>query len=216
MHVFKTTLLTFALIAVLSTSTNTVSAQWVNEASPACQECLVTARNEQVPDCIDIPIPADPRGENNTKMSYGARVCQCGAANSNVWIQSCTRPDACDTLTASILEHAYRGPILDTFTLELIRNAQVPVCIGIPAGPREGNGNMTPQARSCQCGAANSDVWIQSCVKPDTCDNLKTSILKRAYADVKIGCAYSGASSAPSNDDLSLLSSSAADNEAPL
>ncbi|KAK3836693.1 MAG: hypothetical protein J3R72DRAFT_450304 [Linnemannia gamsii] len=125
MHFSKTTLLTITLLVTLLSITSTTTAQWVRDASPACKQCLLTARN-----------------------------------------------------------------------------AQVPSCVGIPEDPR--SGRMTPQARSCQCGAAKSDAWIQSCRKPDACDNTSASIMKRAYAGVKIGCDHSGISSASSleGDDV--------------
>ncbi|KAG0282810.1 hypothetical protein BGZ96_012824 [Linnemannia gamsii] len=84
MHFTKTALLTVTLLAAALSST--VTAQWVEDASSACQSCLLTARNAQVPSCKDIP--ANPRGERDSKMPLAARICQCGAAESNAWIHS--------------------------------------------------------------------------------------------------------------------------------
>ncbi|KAF9899430.1 hypothetical protein EC991_008915 [Linnemannia zychae] len=84
-----------------------VSAQWIEDASPACKECLLTARNAQAPSCVNIP--ADPRGKDDEKMSLEARTCQCHAASSNAWIKSCAQPDLCNQLTVNVLSRAYSG-----------------------------------------------------------------------------------------------------------
>ncbi|KAG0374543.1 hypothetical protein BGX24_010258 [Mortierella sp. AD032] len=53
---------------------------------------------------------------------------------------------------------------------------------------------MTPQEKSCHCGAANSDAWIQSCAKPDLCNNLALNILRSAYGPIKMACDAAGIS----------------------
>ncbi|KAF9930941.1 hypothetical protein FBU30_011050 [Linnemannia zychae] len=91
------------ILAILAAFITPASAQWIDDSSQACQQCLLTARNSQVADCKDIP--PDP----NDSKTYLARVCQCGAAANTTWIQSCTKPDACNDTTSYILKRAYAG-----------------------------------------------------------------------------------------------------------
>ncbi|KAF9145366.1 hypothetical protein BG015_011912 [Linnemannia schmuckeri] len=100
MHFSTSALFALTLVTLLSTTT----AQWVNDATEACKSCLLAARNAQVPACKNIP--ANPQ---TGRMIREARVCQCGAASNDAWITSCTKPDACDAMTATILKRAYAG-----------------------------------------------------------------------------------------------------------
>ncbi|KAF8929843.1 hypothetical protein BGZ47_000845, partial [Haplosporangium gracile] len=100
MHFSTFTLFSLTLVTLLSTTT----AQWVSNAPEACKSCLLTARNAQVPACKNIP--ANPQ---TGRMIRGARICQCGGASNDAWITSCTKPDACNAMMATILKRAYAG-----------------------------------------------------------------------------------------------------------
>ncbi|KAK3817104.1 MAG: hypothetical protein JOS17DRAFT_794637 [Linnemannia elongata] len=276
MCLIKTALLTIAFFAAAT------SAQWVEDAPPACQSCLLNARNTQVPSCK--VIPADPRGPKNSKMLLPARICQCGAADSDAWIQSCAKPEVCDVITTNVLKTAYRGvkigcvfqgvsdhndkdavvpstsssaivPTTATGASDVVATVPTTVPSSLPpsgndngassslltrssvaitgviltaAGafaallslqivppnrqkrssprlqkhpPNPQTGQMTREARICQCGAASNVAWITGCIKPDACDARTEMALKHAYAEVNIGCIYSGLSSvAPSSE----------------
>ncbi|KAK3817103.1 MAG: hypothetical protein JOS17DRAFT_778502 [Linnemannia elongata] len=98
----------FALLLILALLFSSVSAQQTPGNNEACKQCLITSRVMQVPACEGI-ISRPRNNSGNNTMTPKERTCQCGAADSDDWITSCTKPDLCDNLTATVLRSAYGG-----------------------------------------------------------------------------------------------------------
>ncbi|KAG0282809.1 hypothetical protein BGZ96_012823 [Linnemannia gamsii] len=67
-------------------------------------QCIVASRVKQVPACEGIN--STPRTSNSNMTSKEVK-CHCGAADSDAWISSCTKPDICDNFMATVLRSAY-------------------------------------------------------------------------------------------------------------
>lgn len=95
-----------ALLLTLTLLFSSVIAQQTPSNNEACKQCLITSRIKQFPACEGIT--STPRNSSsNSTMTPKERTCQCGAADSDAWITSCTKPDLCDNLTATVLKGTY-------------------------------------------------------------------------------------------------------------